>query len=64
MTELVTKFIRLSRQVAREQQRGRSSHYGRRFVKANRKSSSGNEFIPANSYDAWMRRGIPRIPVM
>ena len=58
MTELVTKFIDYRGKSPQKSKSWRSSYYGEdREGKGSQPEP--NEFIPADSYDAWMRRGIP-----
>ena len=57
MTELVTKFIDY-RGKSPEKSKGGVPLITAKIVKE-KEVKQPNEFIPANSYDAWMRRGIP-----
>ena len=57
MTELVTKFIDY-RGKSPEKSKGGVPLITAKIVKE-KEVKEPNEFIPANSYDAWMRRGIP-----
>ena len=57
MTELVTKFIDY-RGKSPEKSEGGVPLITAKIVKE-KEVKEPNEFIPANSYDAWMRRGIP-----
>ena len=57
MTEVVTKFIDY-RGKSPEKSKGGIPLITAKIVKE-KEVKEPNEFIPANSYDAWMRRGIP-----
>ena len=57
MTELVTKFIDY-RGKSPEKSKGGVPLITAKIVKE-KEVKEPNEFIPANSYDAWMRRGVP-----
>ena len=57
MTELVTKFIDY-RGKSPEKSKGGVPLITAKIVKE-KEVKEPNEFIPANSYDSWMRRGIP-----
>ena len=57
MTELVTKFVDY-RGKSPEKSKGGVPLITAKIVKE-KEVKEPNEFIPANAYDAWMRRGIP-----